>query len=106
MRDDERGIDLAALDAFEQWAQVAMHVRLAHLEGQTLAEGRAERQLVEEAAIDAGHGDRATFATSVDRLPKRVRAICGQKERGFRAIIERVNGRAVRFETDGINARI
>src|SRR5689334_226696 len=42
VRDDERGIDLAPLDAGEQQRQVAVHVGLAHLEGQALGERGAE----------------------------------------------------------------
>src|SRR4051794_12836140 len=43
MRDDERGIDLAALDALEQPGHVLVHVGLTHLQRQTFGEGGSER---------------------------------------------------------------
>src|SRR5436190_11636882 len=75
VRDEERRIDVAALDAREQLRHVLVHVRLSHLERQALGERRAERELVEPAAVDAGDRDDAAFAAARDRLPQRVRAV-------------------------------
>ena len=106
MRDDERRIDLAAFDALEQDGHVLVHVRLAHLEGQSLRERGAQRKLVQPSAVDAGNRDRAALAAGADRLPKRMRPIGRQKHRRLGAVVPRVERRAVRLEADGVDARV
>ena len=56
-------------------SQIAVHVRLAHLEGQPLGEGGAERHLVEEAAVDARDRHGPALAARLDRLAQRVRPV-------------------------------
>ena len=51
MGDDERRIDLAALDSLEQPRHVLVHVGLTHLQRQPLCERGAERELVEPPAV-------------------------------------------------------
>jgi hypothetical protein len=46
MGDDEGRVDLAPLHPLEQGLQVAMHVGLAHPEGQALGESRPDGELV------------------------------------------------------------
>src|ERR1051326_1626804 len=75
VRDDERGVDVAALDAFQQGAQVAMNVGLPHPEGQPFGEGSAEGKFIQEAAVDAWDRDGAAFATCLDYLAQGVRTI-------------------------------
>src|SRR5438874_3106020 len=53
--DDEGRINFTSLDTFKQRAQIAMNVRLSHLESQAFGECRPERKLVEEASIHTGN---------------------------------------------------
>src|SRR5919112_459631 len=53
MRDDEGGVDLPFLDAAQEVVGPAVHVRLAHAEGEPLVHGGAERDLVQNAAVYA-----------------------------------------------------
>src|SRR3954471_4711913 len=53
MGDDEGGVDLAFLDAVQEIVGPAIDMGLAGADGQTLVHQRAERNLVEESAIDA-----------------------------------------------------
>src|SRR4051794_6521052 len=64
----ERWVDLAALNAIEQRAEILVNMRLAHFEGQALAERRADWHFVEQAAVDAGKRNRAALAAGHDRL--------------------------------------
>ena len=70
----------------QQRLHVAHHVGLPHLEGQPLLERGAERDLVEEPAVDAGNRDDAALAAGVDRLPQRARPIGGQERRRLRPV--------------------
>ena len=106
MRDDDRRIDLAAFDALEQQRHVLVHVRLTHLERQPLREGSPQRELVEPSAVDAGNRDRPTLAARANRLAKGMRAIGRQEHRGLRAVVPGIERRTVRFESDGVDARI
>src|SRR5579862_9339341 len=72
VRDREGGIDLPLLDQVHEWTYVLVHVRLPHLEGQPLREGRSHRESVNRASIKARNGNRASLAASLDRLPQRV----------------------------------
>ena len=62
------GIDLAFPDALEQRPHVAMHVRLAGADRQRAIDDGAHRELVDEAAVHAGHRNRAAAAAREDRL--------------------------------------
>jgi hypothetical protein len=53
VRDGKRRIDLALLDALEQHRQIMLHRRLRHPEGEAAVDGRAHRNLVDEAAVGA-----------------------------------------------------
>src|SRR5690606_24234598 len=66
--DQERGVDLALLDAPEEIGQEPVDVRLPHLEGEALVEGRTEGNFVDHAAVDAGQGDDAPFAARLNRF--------------------------------------
>ncbi len=46
VRDEERRIDFALLNRFEQTRQIALDVRLSHLESQAFGESRATRLLL------------------------------------------------------------
>ena len=52
-----------------------MDVGLSHAQGEALGEGGADRQLVQEAAVDAGNRHRPALAAGLDRLPQRVGAV-------------------------------
>ena len=80
VRDDERRVDLALLDPLQQRLHVPVDVGLAHLEGQALVERGAERELVEQPAVDAGDRDRAALAAALDRLAQRVRPVGRQHQ--------------------------
>ena len=81
MRDHERRIDVAELDAAEQVGRVAVELGLSHAAGQALVEGGAERELVDEAAVDAGDRDRAELAAGKDRGAQGDRAVGLEAER-------------------------
>src|SRR3954470_725114 len=70
VRDHERRIELARLDAIEQRLHVSHHVGLTHLERQPFLEGRAKRNLVEKSAVDTWNRYDAAFAARMDRLPQ------------------------------------
>ena len=53
--DDKGRVDLAFLDAAQQVVGPAVHVRLAGAHGEGLVHERAERDLVDQAAVDAGN---------------------------------------------------
>ena len=106
MRDDERRIDLAALDALEQRTHVALHVRLAALDRDRLVDDGAERQLVDEAAVHAGNGHRAALAARLDRLAQHAGPIGRQAHRLLRAIVGADEAMHVRFHADGVDAGV
>src|SRR5262249_30989722 len=64
--DDERRIDLAAFDALQERTHVPHHVRLPHPQRESLLERRAERDLVEESAVNAGYRDDAALAPGLN----------------------------------------
>src|SRR5581483_9186142 len=78
---DEAGIDLAALNPLQQRPQVALHMGLAHPEGQALAERRSERELVHEPAVHPRDGDAPALAAGLDRLLERVQAVEAEPQR-------------------------
>ena len=49
--DDERGFDVAVLDAFEQRAHVSLTMGLARFQGQPLVDDRAHRHRVNEPTV-------------------------------------------------------
>ena len=106
MRDDEGRIDFSTLDAFEERGHVLVHVRLPHLERQALRERGAERKLVEPSAVDPRNRDDAALAARPNRLAQRVRPIGRQVHRRFGPIVPGVERRAVRLESDGVDARV
>ena len=81
------GIDLAVLDPLEQRLHVAMHVRLPGLHRERLVHDRADRNLVDEAAVDAGHRDGAAVAAGHDRLAQRARPIRLQPHRLLHPVV-------------------
>src|SRR5437588_7550908 len=64
MGDDKGRVDLALLDAFHELRQIVLHWRLGHAEGQAAIDGRAHRNFVEIAAIDADQRHRAEIAAA------------------------------------------
>jgi hypothetical protein len=53
MGDDKRGVDFAFLDSIEQLRQIMLHRCLDHAEGEAAVNGRSDRYLIDETAIDA-----------------------------------------------------
>src|SRR5690242_16119546 len=66
--DHEGRIDLTILNSLHQLRQIMLHRSLRHPEGEAAVDGRAHRDLVDEAAIDADDRDGAEIATAMDRL--------------------------------------
>src|SRR5215471_4730752 len=62
MADDKRWIDIASTNSLKQRPHVFMYVRLPHLQCQTLRERRADRELVDHAAVCARDRNSAAFA--------------------------------------------
>ncbi len=50
------GIDASLLDQLQQRLQIALHMGLTRLHRERLVDDRAERHLVEEAAVHARYG--------------------------------------------------
>src|SRR5690606_14553391 len=92
--------------AAKEVRQEPLHVCLTHLESQPLVEGRAEGNLVEQATIDPGQGDDASFSTGLDRLSQHGRAVRLQSHGLLRLVISSGNSEAVGFESDCIDAGI
>src|ERR1019366_6335797 len=68
MRDDETGVNVALLHVIEQRLKILVHMGLAHLHGESLAESCAERDFVDETTVDAGDRYHATLAAGLDAL--------------------------------------
>src|SRR5215218_5104931 len=75
MRDDERRIDFAFLDAREKLGQVMLHRRLRHPKCQPAIDRRTHRDFVNKAAVNANDGHDAKISAAMDRLTKHVRPI-------------------------------
>src|SRR5579859_6916490 len=83
-----------------------MDMRLAHLEGQTFAKSCAHRELVEEAAVDAGDRDGASLAARLERLAQHVGPIRPQPGVLLYRVYLRHRACAVRFEANRVNASV
>src|SRR3954452_17271019 len=75
MRDDEREVDFALLDALQQFRQIVLHRRLCHAEGEAAFDRGPHRALVEEAAVNADDRYGAEVAATVERLPEDMRPV-------------------------------
>lgn len=75
MRDDLRGVDVAAQDALEERPHVLLHVALTAAHGEPFPEHRAERELVHEPGVDADHRQPSPLAARLDGLAQHVRAV-------------------------------
>ncbi len=105
--DDEGRVDVAVLDMRQQLRQVALDRRLRHAHGQSAVDGRSERDLVEESAIDADDRDRAEIARAVDCLTQDMRPVGAHEGRDLYPVDHRVEaGIGERLGTDGIDAGV
>jgi len=57
VRNDEAGIYFPCLNELKQTRQIAMDIRLTHLERQTFGESAAQRKLIQEASVDTRNGN-------------------------------------------------
>ena len=73
--DDKAGIDLPALNQFEQRLHVAHHVRLASFHRQSFVHISAHRHFVDESAVNTRDGNRTSLAACHDGLAQDSRAI-------------------------------
>src|SRR5690606_37319366 len=98
-------IDLSLLDAPQEVVDPAVDVGLSHAERQTLVHRRAERDLIDDAAIDARYGNDPARPADIDHLSQHVRAIGFHHHRLLGAVVHRID-RAARmgFQPDGIDA--
>src|SRR5690606_32597964 len=106
MADEEGRIDLALGDRRVERTQVALHVGLAGPERQALLHQRAERKLVEHAAVDPGHRNPAALACGKDHLPDPMAAIGAQERRHLDLVPDVVGEGTVRFQTDAVDRRV
>src|SRR4051812_20313654 len=105
VRDHERWIDLALLDAAQQVVGPAVDVRLSHAERQALVHRDAERNVVDDAAVDAWNGQGAGRAAGVDHLAQHMRPVGLEHHRLLGAVHHRVDRvRGVRLEPDRVDA--
>lgn len=81
VRDQEARINLPLLNPLQQRLQVVVHMGLPHMHVNALAEGGAEVDLVEHAAVHARQRKRAAFANGLDGLPQHDGAVCLELER-------------------------
>src|SRR5690349_2793554 len=75
MRDDERWIDVSALDPFQQQRHVFGYVCLSHLKCQTFGERGPDWKFVNQSAVYSGDRNRACFAAGLNRLAECVRTV-------------------------------
>ena len=76
--------EFAVPDIFERALGVALAVLLAAADGERLAHDRAHGELVDEAAVDTDHRDRAALAAGADRLAEHGDPAAGlEHEYGF-----------------------
>ena len=87
----------------QQVGAEALDVGLAGAELQALLHQRAERELVEEAAIDARHRDAPALAAGHDRLAQRVAAVGADADLLLDGVEEVVDGEAVALHADGVD---
>src|SRR3954471_14068144 len=87
MGDDEARVDLAALNALEQWTEVTLYVALPGADGQRAVHQRADRELVDEAAVRADDRDDAAVAAGANGLAQRNRPIGLELERLLGAVV-------------------
>ena len=104
--DDEGGVDFAFRDAVEKRGHVAHHVGLAGLHGEALVDVGAHGDLVDEAAVDAGDGDGATFFAGENGLAQSGRAVEGEAERLLYLVVRGEGTVTGGLHADGIHAGI
>jgi hypothetical protein len=102
VRDDHLGLELAFADALQQFGHEALHVRLAHLEGQALLEGIAEQEAVDEARIHARHAHHAAAPRGRDALAQRLAAGAFHLQVGQ----HRFQRAALGLEADRVDGRV
>jgi hypothetical protein len=83
-----------------------LDVGLAGLEGKPLVYERAEGNLVVEAAVHAGHRNRAAFAAGHNRLAKYVGPIRFEHHALLDSIIRAENPRRVRLHSDRVDTSV
>src|SRR3954464_15324117 len=107
MRDDERGVDFALLDALQQFRPTVLHRRLGHAKGGAAVDRGAHRDLVEEAAVNADDRYGAEVAATVDRLPEDMRPVGAHEGRHLDAVDHGVEtGPGIGFGADRVDAGI
>ena len=106
MRNDERGIDIARMNALQQGPHVAMGVRLTAANRQRLVDDGAERNLVQEAAVHAGHRQRSAVATGKDRFAQYARTIGLHLQGGLHTVVGALHARRMRLHPDCVDAGI
>src|SRR5581483_1249887 len=72
---DEARVDLAALDPFQERLHVALDMRLSGFDFQSPVHDGAERNLIDETAVDARYGKRTFIPATADRLAQADRPI-------------------------------
>ena len=85
---------------------IFLDVGLAALDRQALLHQLAERELVGEAAIDAGDRDPAALAAGEDRLAQRMRPLGAEIDLRLHRVGDIVDGEAVAFHADAIDHRV
>src|SRR5215211_3583637 len=103
--DDEGRVDLALADAAQEIVGPAVHVGLAHAPGEALVHRGAERDLVDEPAIDARNRERAGRAADIDHLAQHMRPVALGHHRLLDAIVHGIDvARYVGLHADAIDA--
>src|SRR6185437_15035138 len=106
MRNHKTRVDLAFLNLAKQIIQVFLDVGLAHLEGEAFSERSSERELIEEASINARDRNHSTGPAAIDCLPNGMRAIGTHVSGNFYSYIPVVEGMPLLIEPDTVDHRI
>ena len=104
MRDYKGWVDSPLLDVIQERPHIALDVGLAHLQGQALVERRADRSLVDDAAVHARDGNCTTLATGLNGHAQRSRTVGLHAHLLLCPIVEAIEARTMGFHADCVDA--
>ncbi|OMP13419.1 hypothetical protein COLO4_01719 [Corchorus olitorius] len=106
VRNEKGRVDLTLDDRVEQGRHVVLDAGLPGLQSQALFHEGAERELVDDAAVDRRHRDAAAFAAGDDGLADRVDAVSAQKKRSLDLVDHVIDEEAMRLQPHRVDHRV